>query len=63
MLFKKYILKPVRLGSNYQVDEVPLLTDVQNFDYLQNLEKFALDNTHLMWDPSRISSDALGKTL
>ncbi len=40
--FRDHPLKKVRLGQTYQVDEVPLQTDMQDYEYLQRLEAFTL---------------------
>ncbi|CDW75948.1 UNKNOWN [Stylonychia lemnae] len=55
--------KKPKIGQNYQVHDIPLITDIQDFEYLQYKEQRMIDQCHVCWDPSKISEEALKEYL
>eukprot|EP00347_Sterkiella_histriomuscorum_P008607 403344447 len=61
--FRDSAQKKPRMGLNFQIEHIPLITDLTDFEFLQDLEAEKLLNCHKNWDPERISEFQLNNYL
>lgn len=62
-MFGDHKKKDTRIGLSYQASEIPLVTDIQYYEYLQDLDKRNEGLCQVRWLPDRLPEAAVSKVL